>query len=834
MNAVCACFHCGLPVIEPGRHRAVILGEARELCCAGCEAVAATIVAAGLDRYYATREAPSAVVPPRRELLPPPAAYDDPSVQAQFVAEIPGGAREAILILDRIRCAACLWLNERYLRSLPGILRVDINYSTRRATVAWAPERIALSGILEAIRSIGYEAWPFDPERQRALDQHARRDALWRLFVAGFGAMQVMMYAAPAYLDSDGTLGADSAALMRWASLVLTLPVLLFSCQPFFISAWRELRARRVGLDAPISIGVLTGFAASAWATLGGAGEVYFDSITMLVFLLLGARYVELAVRQRVARALEPLLAWRPQFAMRLPLPGVAGAPERVPAHALRVGDRVLVPAGESVPADGEVLEGEGAADESLMTGEARAVVKCPGAILIGGTVNLDQALVMRVTGVGADTRVAAIARLVERAAAGKPPLADAADRIAAKLTAVVLGAAVIAACVWWMIEPGRALWVAIAVLMVTCPCALALATPIAMTAATARMAHCGAILTRGGALQAIDGLTDIVLDKTGTLTEGRLRLNGVERLGTASVRECEALAAAIESGNRHPIARALLESAARPASADVAVHATHHFPGFGVEAYDDRGRRVRLGSARFVSEIAGTVNGTAAQRAGHGGSSAFLARDGEWLAHFRFEDQPRAGAGALVARLKARGLALHLLSGDDAETVREQADLHAIATWRAGASPQDKFAYTEALRRGGKKVAMVGDGVNDAPVLAAADVSVAMGDGAALAQQQADVVLLGGRLEVLDAVLDCGRSTMRVVRQNLAWAIAYNALALPLAATGWIGPWEAALGMAASSVLVVLNAARLMPRPGNAAKSNSDRAWKASTYSYR
>ena len=833
MNAVFACFHCGLAVVEPGRHRAVILGEARELCCAGCEAVAGTIVAAGLERYYATREAPSAVLPPRRELLPPPAVYDDASVQSQFVAEIPGGAREAILILDRVRCAACLWLNERYLRSLPGILRVDINYSTRRATVAWAPERIALSGILEAIRSIGYEAWPFDPERQRALDQNARRDALWRLFVAGFGAMQVMMYAAPAYLDSDGTL-ADSAALMRWASLVLSLPVMMFSCQPFFVSAWRDLRARRVGLDAPISIGVLTGFAASAWATLSGAGDVYFDSITMLVFLLLGARYVELAVRQRAARALEPLLAWRPQFAMRLPLPGVAGVPERVPAHALRVGDRVLVPAGESVPADGEVLEGEGAADESLMTGEARAVAKRPGAILIGGSVNLDQGLVMQVTGVGADTRAAAIARLVERAAAGKPPLADAADRIAAKLTAVVLGAAVIAACVWWMIEPGRALWVAIAVLMVTCPCALALATPIAMTAATARMAHCGAILTRGGALQAIDGLSDIVLDKTGTLTEGRLRLDGVELLGTASARECGALATALESGNRHPIARALLESAARPACADAAMHATRHFPGFGVEAHDDCGRRLRLGSARFVGEIAGTLNGAAAQSSGYGGSSAFLARDGEWLAHFRFEDQPRAGAAALVARLKARGLALHLVSGDEPAPVREQAGLHAIANWRAHASPQDKFAYVEALRRGGRKVAVVGDGVNDAPVLAAADVSVAMGDGAALAQQQSDVVLLGGRLEVLDAVLDCGRSTMRVVRQNLTWAIAYNALALPLAAIGWIGPWEAALGMAASSVLVVLNAARLMPRPGNAAKSIYDRAWKASTYSYR
>jgi Cu2+-exporting ATPase len=833
MNAVPACFHCGLPVVQPGRHRAAILGETRELCCAGCEAIANTIVSAGLGRYYAAREAPCAVPPQRRELPAPSAAYDDPVVQSQFVAHLAGGARETVLILDRIRCAACLWLNEGYLKALPGIVRADINYSTHRATIAWDPDRIQLSGILEAIRAIGYEAWPFDPERQRTLDRGSRREALWRLFVAGFGAMQVMMYAAPAYLDGDGTLGPESAALMRWASLVLTLPVMLFSCQPFFVSAWRDLRAGRIGLDAPISIGIFGGFAASTWATLGGSGEVYFDSVTMLVFLLLGARYVELGARQRAARALEPLLAWRPQFAMRLRAPGEQGPPELVPAHALRVGDRVLVPAGESVPADGEVLEGTGAADESLMTGEARAVAKRPGAALMGGSVNLDQPLVMRVTGVGAETRAAAIGRLVERAAAGKPPLADAADRIAARLTAVVLAVALAAAFAWWFVEPGRAVWVAIAVLMVTCPCALALATPIALTAATAGLARGGAILTRGAALQSIDALTDVVLDKTGSLTEGRLRLDGTAPFGKASVQECLGLAVALETGSSHPIARALTELPANGEAAAV-VTGARHFPGFGIEARDDRGRRLRLGSARFAAEIAGYRPEVAVRTAVLGGSSAYLARDDEWLAHFRFEDRPRADARALVEGLKRRGVEVHLLSGDEPEAVRMQAAAHEIPRWLGGASPQEKFAYVEALRREGKRVAMVGDGVNDAPVLAAADVSVAMGDGAALAQQQADVVLLGSRLEALNAVLDAGRRTMRVVRQNLAWATAYNALALPLAAFGWIGPWEAALGMAASSILVVLNAARLLPRTPKQAGKTPDGAWKASSYSYR
>ncbi len=833
MSAVPGCFQCGLPVVQPGRYEAVVLGEMRGFCCAGCEAIAGTIVNARLERYYAAREAPSQLTSQQFGLPLPSASYDDPAVQAQFVARLPGGVCETVLLLDRIRCAACLWLNERYLNSVPGVVRVAINYATRRATVAWRPERIALSGILEAIRAIGYEAWPFDPQRQRALDRGARRDALWRLFVAAFGAMQVMMYAAPAYLDGDGTLGPDSAALMRWASLVLTLPVMLFSCQPFFVSAWRDLRGRRIGLDAPISIGILAGFCTSAWATLTGTGEVYFDSITMLVFLLLGARYVELAARQRAASALEPLLAWRPRFAMRLPAPGKAGAPERVAAHSLRVGDRVLVPAGETVPADGDVLEGDGAADESLMTGEARAVAKRPGAVLIGGSVNLDQPLVMRVTGVGDETRAAAIARLVERAAAGKPPLADAADRIAARLSVVVLGVALVAAFAWWLVEPARAVWVAIAVLMATCPCALALATPIAMTAATAQLARRGAILTRGAALQALDGVTDVVLDKTGTLTEGRLRLGSFTLFGKLSEAECRELACALESGSRHPIARALVESPVNPEVAPV-VAGVRHFPGFGVEARDGSGRRVRLGSARFVAEIAGQLPRVAIDTPDVSGNSAYLAREGEWLALFRFGDQPRAGARALVDGLKARGLEVHLLSGDDPGVVRKQAAAHAIAHWRGGASPQQKFAHVEALRRSGKRVAMVGDGVNDAPVLATADASIAMGDGAPLAQQQADVVLLGGSLETLVAVLDTGSRTMRVVRQNLAWATAYNALALPLAAAGWVGPWEAAIGMAISSMLVVLNAARLLPRASDPAAKSADATWKASSYSYR
>ena len=457
-----ACFHCGLPVVELGRWRAPVLGAAREFCCAGCEAVASTIAAAGFARYYDTRTQPGA----KPQDLPEALAYDDPLAQRQFAVEEGPGRRSATLILDRIRCAACLWLNEGTLRRLPGVLRADLNYTTQRALVTWDPARTRLSTIIEAVRAIGYDAFPYDPQRQTAFDRAARRKALWQLFVAGFGAMQVMMYAFPAYVDEGaGTLSREAENLMRWASLVLTAPVIAFSCGPFFSGAWRELQRLRPGMDTPIALGIGAGFAASTWATLTGEGAVYFDSIAMLAFLLLGARYLELAARQRAARSLDRLARWSPSTALRLENNSV----KQIQAHELARGDRVLIPAGDRVPADGVVEHGCSGVDESLLTGEPVPFTKVPGSAVAAGTLNLEQPLVMRVERAGAQTRAAAIARLVERAAAAKPRLVAAADRIAHALTYVVLAVAILAGLY------RHDLWIAIAVLVAACPCALAL-----------------------------------------------------------------------------------------------------------------------------------------------------------------------------------------------------------------------------------------------------------------------------------------------------------------------------------------------------------------------
>lgn len=799
--AAAACYHCGLPVTEPGRWRARILGAQRDLCCAGCEAVASTIVAGGFEQYYETREATART--PIPETLAPSALYDDPAAQKQFAAA-GDGFLEATLILDRIRCAACLWLNERTLREIPGVLRADINYATQRAQVAWDPRRTKLSAIIEAIRAIGYDAWPFDPQRQTALDRDTRRAALWRLFVAGFGAMQVMMYAFPAYVDEGtGDLSGSDASLMRWASLVLTIPVLLFSCGPFFSGAWRELSRLRPGMDTPIAIGIAAAFLASTWATVTGQGEVYFDSIAMLVFLLLGARYLELSARQRAATALDRLARWQPSAALRLADAADAGSAESVPAHALVAGDLVLVPAGERVPADGTVERGASSADESLLTGEPLPLAKGPGSELVAGTVNLEQPLVMRVARAGAQTRAAAIARLVERGSAAKPHLVEAADRIAHALTWVVLAVAALAG-----LNSGDP-WIAIAVLVATCPCALALAAPVALANTAARLLGRGVALTRSSALETLAKATDVVLDKTGTLTAGRFAIARLQLLGRAGEGRCRALAAALEASSRHPLARAFLEDG-HATSARVPAEDLVNFPGHGVEAIAG-GRRVRIGTEAFCAELAGAPPPNALRDAAL--TPVFLADDGGWLAVFQLEDTPRPEAGGVVAALRDAGLRVHLLSGDHPAAVGSLAGRLGIADWTGGASPQDKYAYVEALQRAGRTVVMVGDGLNDAPVLARADASIAMGSGADAAQAQADCVLLAQDGEArLAAAAECfglARRAMRIVKQNFGWALAYNAIALPLAAMGWIGPLQAAIGMAASSFIVVLNATR-------------------------
>jgi Cu2+-exporting ATPase len=807
------CYHCGQPVAAGVELSVNLDGQARGMCCGGCQAVAQAIVDNGLVDYYRTRDAlPNA---PREQL---PAIveglqlYDHADFQKGFVRVRGEGAdsseREASLILEGITCSACIWLNEQHLSRLAGVTAVDINYATRRVRVCWDERRVKLSEILSAIAAIGYRAYPYDTAKSEELARKERRAALWRVFVAGFGMMQVMMYAVPVYLAGDGEMTPAVEQLMRWASLVLTLPVVLYSAAPFFRNAWRDLRLARVGMDVPVALGVGAAFAASVWATLTAGGEVYFDSVTMFVFFLLSGRFLEMTARQRAVSVTEALARLMPVVATRMPAYPDRRDLEQVMAADLRAGDVVLVKPGETIPADGQVIEGESTANEALLTGESAPVRKRPGVPVTGGAVNIESPLLVEVAQVGEGTRLSAIVRLMERAAMEKPRIVELADRIASRFILCLLFLAVGVAVTWSFIDPRQALWITVSVLVVSCPCALSLATPVALTVAGGAMARAGLLVTRSHAIETLARATHFVFDKTGTLTTGEMHVLEVLPLGTLGRDQSLALAAALEQASEHPIGSAL--RAAMAGQRLPAVEGLANAPGCGMSA-QYAGRRVRVGRPDYVLELHGRPLPDGAQSLLDGGDTVVaLGDDAGWIALFRIGDEPRPEAAAMVAALRAAGSHVALLSGDAAAAARRVAQALGIDEVQADASPQAKHDYVRRLQAGGAIVAMVGDGVNDAPVLAQAQVSVAMGGGSQLARTQADLVLLSEDLQHLWRGVVVARRTLRVIRQNLWWSFAYNLVALPLAMTGFIAPWMAGIGMSGSSLLVVANSLRL------------------------
>jgi Cu2+-exporting ATPase len=768
------------------------------MCCAGCEAVASAISAAGLDDYYTRRDnypqSPREALP---QIVSELKVFDRPEIQDRFVTQPAEYEREASLILEGITCPACVWLNETHLMRQTGVVAVNINYTTNRATVRWDTRRTSLSQILAAINAIGYRAYPYDAQSLEASRKREARSLLARFAIAGLGMMQVMMYALPRYL-AEGGIDQGLYSLMNWAALILTVPVVFYSSLPFMSGAWRDIRYRRVGMDVPVAAAIIIAFAASVIATVTGKGEVYFDSVAMFVFFLLGARYLELRARQKAASHLESLSHAMPATAHKL-----AGFPQSaesdvVPAGALSAGDYVLVRPGEAIPADGIIEQGDSEVDESLLTGESMPVKKLQRQPVAGGSINRGNPLILRVQRVGDQTVLSAIVKLMERASASRPRLQQITDRVAAHFVAVILVLAV-ATAIWWLDHDAvHTLPIVVSVLIVTCPCALALATPMALAVATSSAAKRGLLVTRSHALETLARATHFVIDKTGTLTLGKPSVHAVYPLNVDR-EEALSFAAALEQGSEHPVATAMREAARR------ALHAeqVRNVPGCGVEGVV-AGRKLRIGTESFAGQLA--VNADTREIE----AQIWLADEEGMLAGFDLQDQLRPDAAGFVAALRAQGAQISLLSGDRESVVRDTAIELGIETWRATMSPEQKLEYVKALQAQGAVVAMIGDGVNDAPVLAQAQVAIALMSGAALAQGAADMVLLTGRLSDLTRLVQYSRRTLRIVRQNLAWAIAYNALAIPLAMTGYITPWMAAIGMSASSLLVVGNATRL------------------------
>ena len=738
---------------------------------------------------------------------------DDPAEWAAFGRELndtDGGCWESQVMVEGMTCAACAFTVEDALRRVPGVREAHVNAASRRARVVWSPAQTRPSRWFEASTKAGYRLLPGCDRSARELRRRESRLALWRWLVSGLCMMQVMMYAYPAYVARPGDMGADSAQLLRWASWVLTLPVVLFSCGPFFRSAWRDLRMGRIGMDLPVAFGVLATFAVSSAATFDAGGpfghEVYFDSLTMFVFFLLTGRWLEARLRERTAGALDALMNRLPDAIDRL---AADGSWKRVAVRRLAVGDVVRVRPGEAFPADGVLVEGDTSADEALLTGESRPVPRACGDRVLAGSHNLSAPVRVRIESVGQGTRFAQIVRLMESAASRKPRLALLADRVARPFLVAVLASAAIAAAFWWPTDPGRALMVAVAVLIVTCPCALSLATPAAMLASAGALARGGVMTSNLQALEALASVDTVVFDKTGTLTGDVPRLERIYCRQGLRPGDALEMAAALAGQSLHPVSQALVNAwnAQFRSPPDWIAQQIVEAAGQGIEgrlrrtrAAAGTDRRVRLGSAVFCEVAALEVE--AAQ--------VHLADEKGWLASFVLAEELRADASEAVATLRAQGVTVRLLSGDRDAAAREIAARCGIDFAQGGCTPEDKLDALWRLQAEGRRIAMVGDGLNDGPSLARANASFAFGRSVPLSRAHADFVVLGDRLASIPQAIAQARRTLRVVRQNLVWAAGYNALCVPLAVAGWLPAWLAGLGMAASSLVVVLNAARL------------------------
>lgn len=747
------------------------------------------------------------------------AAVDDPIEWQGFGREMDGeaGIWESFVAIQGMYCAACAITIENALTSVPGVQSASVSVAGNKAKVLWNAGQTKPSFWMGAIEKAGYQARPLadaGSEQERRADT---RKALWRWLVAGLCMMQVMMYAYPSYVATDLDLGFDAKTLLRWASWVLSLPVILFSSGPFFSKALRELRQGVIGMELPVAIGIGITFVVSTIGTFSPEGafgkEVYFDSLTMFVFFLLSGRLLELKLRDRVFHAMDSAFHKMPETVQRLE---GDGAITQLSAKRVQVGDILRVPAGQAFVADGVVLEGDSLVNEAVLTGESEPLRRTVGQAVIAGSVNLTAVLTMRVQSVGQKTRIGEIMSLMAQAQTNRPAFASLADKIAKPFLAVVLLLAAATAAIWWQTDPERALMAAVAVLIVTCPCALSLATPAALLASVGAMAKEGILVKRLAALEALGKVDVVVFDKTGTLTSDVGALEHLEVRQGFDPDLALALGAQMAAQSFHPLSKALVRATKAPAWLSraggnwlVRDDQRIETAGAGIQAHltvvNGQNERVFDGSLKLGSAAFCAIDAPEKALA-----VVYLADEQGWLATFQVGQSLRADALQTVQMLARQGLELLILSGDSQTSTTAIAQQLGIANAHGNRQPGDKLMALQALHEQGHCVAVMGDGINDALVLAAADVSVSLGSAVPLAQNQCDVLLQRGQLFDFVRVRHQAIATLGVIRQNLAWALVYNMVALPLAVMGWLPAWLAGLGMALSSLLVIANAMRL------------------------
>ncbi|WP_309043236.1 heavy metal translocating P-type ATPase [Marinobacter sediminicola] len=790
------CFHCGEPADGEPRITLELDGQTRFFCCHGCKAVCETIHTEGLTGFYQLRTH-TAITP--RQLtaaeLDRLRELDHPLVQQAFVSPVKGG-QEAQLLIGGITCAACIWLLENHMKKQPGVISFSVNHTTQRARLNWAQNQAALSDLLIAIHELGYTARPYQSDEVEDQLKAENRSMLIRLAVAGMGTFQSMMLAFPLYFELVSDLSPELVSFFRWFGLLVATPVVFYSADSFFRNAFRDIKTRHLTMDVPVAIAIGLAYLASAWVTVMGGEEVYFESVCMFTFFLLLGRYIEAQARYRAGLTGNALAGFNPTVATKV----TGEETEVVPAHQVKPGDVVRIRPGETLPVDGVILRGQSTLNESALTGEYLPETRVPGNRVHAGSVNGENPLDIQVEKSGAQTRLSGILRILDRVQSEKPPVARMADRIAGKFVGRVLILAPVVWIGWWWAGADNAFDITLSVLVVTCPCALSLATPTAITSATVKLRRLGFLPTRGHALESMNTIDTVIFDKTGTLTRGRLSLIDTRITGSKSKDTCLRLASGLEQHSEHPIAQVFHN---RPSAAIEEV--TNHLGGGLTGRLGDH--TFFIGHKAFVAEH---LNAPEPESEPHTGMEIWLASDTEWLASFWLDDQPREDAAQAVKALQNAGIRTLLLSGDRSGHVREIADMLGIDEAIGQASPEQKLEILQKLKAEGHQVMMVGDGLNDLPSMAGAGISVAMGTAADLTQLKADAVLLNGQLMQLVEALDTSRRTRKIIRQNMAWALIYNVSALPLAAAGLVPPWLAAIGMSISSLIVVLNALRL------------------------
>jgi P-type Cu2+ transporter len=806
------CFHCAEAFTQAPLYTQ-INGTAQPMCCPGCQAVSQAIMDAGLISYYQYRSEPgmkqAGLVP---EQLSHFSAYDLAEVQQDFVHQQDVFSTTSITITG-MSCAACAWLIEHRLSPIEGIAKVLVNSTTQRALITWDNSQVKLSEILTQISQIGYQAAPYQQDDQEKQHHKDSRTFLLRLGLAGFATMQVMMFALALYTGYFNDLDEAIRDYFRWVSMIFAAPVVLYSAQPFYFSALRSLLSGKLNMDVSVSIAIGGAFTASCVATINGTGEVYFESVSMFTFFLLLGRYFEQNARRRASISSNNLHKLVPLTALRLD----GSKRTEIPAKSLRLGDIILVRPGDPFAADGVVLQGQSSANEAMLTGEQMPVHKSIDCPVFAGTLNIEQPLQVKVTALGQDQLVAEIIRLQEIAAANKPAIAFMVDRLARYFSATILTTALITYLVWLQISADDAFWVTLSVLVATCPCALALATPTAVTCATAIFTRLGIITRKAGVFEKLASIEQVVFDKTGTLTRGHITLGAVclfhselHKNELKTEQSILAIAAALEAGSLHPIALAFCDHY------DPNVIATEimHFVAQGIEG-KIQGEVYRIGVMDFVqgnrlTALSGGQTPFTANPVDETAPCVWLSKNGNLIAQINIQDEVRPDARQAVEALQQANIQVCIASGDSLSHVKVLGDSLGIDRMFAEQRPQDKLTLINQLQCS-HNTAMFGDGINDAPVLAGAYLSVAMGSGSAIAKNSADLILLGDHLSRFNDAILVAKKTNAIIKQNLFWAFGYNLLILPLAVTGHVPPYIAALGMSLSSIFVVTNSLRLL-----------------------